>query len=60
MIAAMPDLAQRHASPTLTIDDPDDGGSEAGAWAIAIAHSPCLIAIDLDGFTDEKGTHVND
>jgi len=30
------------AGGTLTIDDPDAGGSEAGAWATAIAHTPHL------------------
>jgi hypothetical protein len=29
---------------TLTIDDPDHGGSDAGAWATAIAHTPALRA----------------
>jgi len=27
---------------TVTIDDPENGGSESGAWATAIAHTPHL------------------
>jgi hypothetical protein len=29
---------------TVTIDDPEAGGSESGAWATAIAHTPHLAA----------------
>jgi hypothetical protein len=32
------------AGGTLTIDDADAGGSESGAWATAIAHTPHLAA----------------
>jgi hypothetical protein len=32
------------ASPTVIIDDPDRGGSDAGAWKTAIAHTPHLAA----------------
>jgi hypothetical protein len=32
------------AGGTLTIDDADAGGSERGAWATAIAHTPHLAA----------------
>ena len=28
--------------PTVTIDDASDGGSDDGAWATAIAHTPHL------------------
>lgn len=30
---------------TLTIDDPETGGSDPGAWALAIAHTPRLDAM---------------
>lgn len=30
---------------TLAIDDPDDGGSEPGAWADAIANTPGLALL---------------
>jgi hypothetical protein len=30
------------AGGTVTIDDPEAGGSENGAWATAIAHTPHL------------------
>jgi hypothetical protein len=30
------------AGATLTIDDPEAGGSDARAWATAIAHTPHL------------------
>ena len=41
--------------PTLTIDDPEDAGSEPGSLATAIAHTPHLAAQCVDGqsFTTE-------
>lgn len=48
-----PDLP---AGSTLTIDDPDAGGSEPGAWVDAIAHTPHLAA----QFAAEQETQVND
>lgn len=50
----------REPTPTLTIDEPDDGGSEPGAWVEAIALTPTLTAIDLDGFTDQQELDRND
>jgi len=35
---------------TMVIDDPANGGSEAGSWARAIRHTPALAA-QVSGFT---------
>lgn len=45
---------------TLTIDDPDDGGSDPGAWADALAFPSTLTALDLDGFTDPQDHDRNE
>lgn len=47
-------------SPTLTIDDPDDGGSDPGAWADAIANTPSLAANIDDDEAIQQENQAND
>lgn len=47
-------------SPTITIDDPDDGGSEPGAWRTAIATTPSLATHVVDGEAFEEELDAND
>lgn len=47
-------------TPTLTIDDPDNAGSEPGAWAEAIALTPGLAARVAEFQPPAEDTNVND
>ncbi len=52
---------ERAPSPVVTIDDPENGGSDPGAWATHIAHTPSLAA-QLGDFleTQQQDPNVND